>query len=111
MRLVIGVQEAQVVVEVAGDLDSAGARLLRRALDREGPTPSRILVDITDVPFVDSAGIAALIGLARRARERGTDVEIRGARRSVARVLALTGVDQFVPVAAAPDGALPAGAR
>jgi anti-sigma B factor antagonist len=82
-----------------GDLDSSTAPQLREELGRH-PSPSRLIVDLSQVPFIDSAGLGALIGGIRRVREDRGDVALAGPRREVMTVLRTTGFDRMLPVTA-----------
>ena len=79
-----------------GDLDMIGAQLLRRAAAGLVTTDGSVVVDLSGVTFIDSAGLCALVGLARRSTEQGGKVLFVGPRRSIARVLNLTGVDRLL---------------
>jgi anti-sigma B factor antagonist len=57
-----------------------------------------VLVDLSHVPFMDSAGLGALIGGIRRARENDGDVAVACDRPSLIRLLHTTGFDRIVPV-------------
>ncbi len=64
-------------VELTGRLDAFQAAPLREILDGHlevGKT--RIIVDLSDVEFVDSAGLAALVKSMKEARERGGDLRL-----------------------------------
>ncbi len=84
---------AQSTVLVSGEVDVSNADELRAALDGcldEGA--SGLVVDISDVPYIDSTGIGVLVGVAHRAGERGASFEVARPQRNVARVLGLLGV-------------------
>ena len=97
---------AQLMVETAagnrticrpiGDLDMIGAELLRRAGAGLATTGRSVVIDLSGVTFIDSAGLSALVGFARRSRECGAKVCFVGARRSVSRVLSMTRLDQLL---------------
>ena len=53
---------------------------------------------MSEVPFVDSAGLGALIGGIRRAREAGGDVAVCCNRPTLVRLLHTTGFDRIVTV-------------
>ena len=59
----------------------------------------RLLIDMSGVPFVDSAGLGALIGGIRRARELGGEVAVSCNRPPLTRLLRTTGFDRIVTVA------------
>ncbi len=89
------------VIRVHGELDSDSASQLRVGI-AEVVGRKRTIVDIREVPFVDSAGLGALVGGIRRLREAGGSVVMCCTRSSVLRVLAMTGLDRIVAVTESP---------
>jgi len=85
------------VCRPVGELDAFTVGQFREALAEMSGT-SRMLIDLSGVPFLDSAGLGALIGGVRRSREAGGDVAVFGARPSVARLLHTTGFDRVASV-------------
>jgi anti-sigma B factor antagonist len=82
----------------SGELDAFTVGQFREALTELGCS-GHLLIDLSGVPFLDSAGLGALIGGVRRAREAGGDVAVFGPRPAVARVLRTTGFDRVASVA------------
>lgn len=80
-----------------GELDAYTVSQFREAL---GTLASKqyLLIDLSAVPFMDSAGLGALIGGIRRAREAGGDVAVACSRPTLTRLLHTTGFDRIVPV-------------
>lgn len=85
------------VIYVRGDLDSFSAGQLRQAFVSVLGRPG-IIVDICEVPFLDSAGLGALVGGIRRLRESGTSVALCCTTSRVLRLLGVTGLDRLVAV-------------
>ena len=81
------------VIHVAGELDSFTACELRAGIGEVLGRPGTIL-DIREVPFVDSAGLGAIVGGIRRLREAGASVALCLTRSSVIRLLGTTGLDR-----------------
>ena len=81
-----------------GELDAFTVSQFRQALAELASTP-RLLIDMSAVPFLDSAGLGALIGGIRRARELGGDVAVACNRPTLTRLLRTTGFDHIVTVA------------
>jgi anti-anti-sigma factor len=88
------------VVRARGELDLATAGLLVRAITTAADTPRpRVLVDLAEVEFCDSAGLRALLGAAR-------EIEAHAGRLIVAvvpgsavdRLLELVGLREFLRV-------------
>ncbi len=85
------------VICVDGELDSYTARQLRDGIAATVGLPA-VIIDIRDVPVVDSAGLGALVGGIRRLREAGTSVALCCTAPSVRRLLAVTGFDRMVAI-------------
>lgn len=84
----------KVVVGVTGEVDVSNAPELRDAIDAElAADPAGLLVDLADVPYIDSTGIGVLVGAAHRAKDAGVSLVVTNPQRNVARVLAMLGVD------------------
>lgn len=84
------------VVPLAGRIDAAAAPGLRdrvRAALQSGV--HLIVVDLTEVSFISSSGLRALLLLARELRKQGGDLRLCAARSQVAEVFRLTGFDQI----------------
>ena len=80
------------ILSLSGELDTEQAKPVRQAF-MSLPPASRVVIDLSLVTFIDSAGLGAIIGGIRRTRESGGQVVVAGARTSVSRMLQLTGVD------------------
>lgn len=91
----------------SGDLDAYSVGVFREALNRLATSP-RLLIDLSDVPFMDSAGLGALIGGIRRVREAEGRVVVICNRPSLTRLLHTTGFDRIVPITESRDEALEA---
>jgi anti-sigma B factor antagonist len=89
--------EAYTICRPVGELDAFTVSKFRQALAELASTP-RLLIDMSSVPFVDSAGLGALIGGIRRARELGGDVAVCCNRPTLTRLLRTTGFDRIVTV-------------
>lgn len=92
------------VCHMTGDLDAFTAADLREAAaSLRGAT--RVVFDLSDVPFIDSTGLGALIGGIRRLREAGGSVVVCSTRAPVLRLLRTVGLDRVVRVTHDPDEA------
>lgn len=96
-----------VTLQPAGELDAFTVPAFRESLAGLIHTP-RLLIDLSEVPFMDSAGLGALIGGIRRIREAGGEVTVACSRPALTRLLHTTGFDRIVVVAGQPEAALEA---
>ena len=88
-----------------GELDAFTVSQFRQAL-ADLASSARLLIDLSGVPFVDSAGLGALIGGVRRVRELGGEVVVACPRPTLTRLLRTTGFDRIVTVTASPQEAM-----
>ncbi len=102
-----GSELAYVVCRPDGELDAASVTAFRDALAAAAEHPV-VIVDLSDVPFLDSSALGALIGGIRRVRDRDGKVAVVCSRPTVLRVLQTTGFDRMVPVAESVGSALAA---
>jgi anti-sigma B factor antagonist len=89
--------DSYTVCRPVGELDAYTVGQFRDALG-ELADKRYLLIDLSSVPFMDSAGLGALIGGIRRAREAGGDVAVACSRPTLTRLLHTTGFDRIVPV-------------
>lgn len=101
--------EGAVVLRPTGSLDIRGADGLR-ALLRENPAGpvSVVVLDLTDVDFVDSAGLSVLLGYHQECERAGVALRLAVDNPTVTTMLTITGLDQVFEVHRRVDEALPA---
>ncbi len=87
------------LVAFYGELDAAAAPDLEaRLLTVAEPPASCLLIDLCGCSFIDSLGIAAVVGGVRAMFEKGRAAAIACDSPGVRRTLALTGVDEVADV-------------
>ncbi|MFG1885926.1 STAS domain-containing protein [Micromonospora sp. NPDC049102] len=85
------------VVEVAGDLDMSTTPRLRDGLLEVVESGARVVVvDLTDVGFMDSSGLGALVVAYKEMRARDGWLGLAGVRPAVRKVLSITSVDRVI---------------
>ncbi len=81
------------VLALHGELDISTAALLPQALGRVGrDAPSRLLLDLRGVRFVDSVGVRSLLHTRRWAFNRGSEVRFVCTEDAVGQTLRLMGL-------------------
>jgi anti-anti-sigma factor len=91
--------DGSAVVVVRGELDMDTAPELGRVLEpliTHGP--KEIVLDFSEVSFLDSSGIATLIANQNRLREQGRSLSIHDPLPQVLRVLTVTALTEFLGV-------------
>ena len=87
-----------VLFKLRGTLDIATSPTLRAALTEAQTAKKNVVVDLTQVEFLDSTGLGALIGAHRRAEEGGTSVRLIVTEGPILRLLAITGLIRALAV-------------
>ncbi|MFD0279589.1 STAS domain-containing protein [Kitasatospora sp. NPDC127111] len=85
-------QVTPVVVRARGDIDLDTGPRLRHELIRALAENHEVVLDLSEVTFMDCAGLNALIDARNQADRRGARLTLRNVGRPVARILALTGL-------------------
>lgn len=84
------------LLTAAGEIDTLTVPRLADALDRLVTGDDPVLVaDLSEVSFLASSGLAALIQAAHRAADSGRTLRLVVANRAVRRPLEITGTDQL----------------
>jgi anti-sigma B factor antagonist len=100
----ITVDETALTVVLHGDLDMVTVDDLRAMLMdvASGPAPT-VVVDLSDVAFVDVMSLSVILGTADALREGGRELTVRGASASVRRVCGLLNAGDVLEAAPAVD--------
>ena len=81
------------VLSVAGDVDAANAHLLREAvISAIDSGPQAVVVDLTQVGYVDSVGLGTLVVCLKRAAEQRTALRLVVTSPQIEKVLKMTGL-------------------
>lgn len=85
--------DGTLVFKLRGSLDLATAPTVRAALTEETDKGSHnLVVDLTQLEFLDSTGLGVLIGAHRRAAERGRSLRLIISDGPISRLLNITGL-------------------
>ncbi|PZG41741.1 anti-sigma factor antagonist [Spongiactinospora gelatinilytica] len=90
---------AVTLIAVAGELDFATAGELESYIERARRDRGRgehLVFDLSEVPFIDSAGLRVLLLCASETRRYGGEVRLAALRHAPSRLLAVTGVHAHV---------------
>jgi anti-anti-sigma factor len=85
-----------VVVHVDGDIDVATSGQLGDDIAPLVETGPNLVLDLTEVPFMDTVGLGALLATRSAALEHGGSLTVRNPSPAVQRVLDLTGLTELL---------------
>ena len=86
------------VVHLAGDVDLEHSPEVRRVLLDAVAAQRDILIDLSEVTYIDSSGIACLIEALQAARDLGSDLALVSISQQALRVLELARLDLVFPI-------------
>jgi anti-sigma B factor antagonist len=79
-------------IQVDGELDLAVAGQLQECIDRIDSERAVILINLERCEFIDSTGIALIVGAHRRRTERGQRLVVCAPSNQVLRIFSVTGL-------------------
>ncbi|MEV5650755.1 STAS domain-containing protein [Nocardia sp. NPDC052254] len=108
MTTSVSVHDDATVLTVAGEVDLATAPALESAIEAAlGGTPATLIIDLLQVSFLASAGMAALVAAHQRAGS-GTRIVLVAEGPATRRQLKLTNLDQVFALHTTLEAALEA---
>jgi anti-sigma B factor antagonist len=91
--------EGHALLVARGDIDvytSPDFRAALYGLVDSGDDP--VVIDFSEVSFIDSSGLGVLVGALKRARERDGEIELRGLSSTTRKVLEITGLTSLFTI-------------
>ena len=85
-----------------GELDHHAARTAVRAIEEniDGYLPVSLILDLTELSFMDSSGIAVILKAFRRMNELGGGICVENVRKQPLKVLDTAGLGRLVKITA-----------
>ena len=104
------VLDGHAVLRLRGELDMDAAGRLGEAIeDVHAQAVPVLLLDLSELEFIDSSGLRELVVASRRQQELGGRVELHAPSDPIRRVLEIVGLDQILTISESPLGLDPAG--
>ena len=93
-------EDGVVTVTVVGEVDTFTAPVLRSTLDTQlEAQPRELVIDLSGVQFLGSAGLAVLVETQKTARAREVELRLIATTRAVTRPLEVTGLIDLFTIA------------
>lgn len=100
MSVKISVEKNRIIAYLSGEIDHHSALLLRQEIDlavREN-NPSELILDFSEVSFMDSSGIGLVMGRYRVMNESGGTVTIHNPSPNIKKVMKLSGIEKLASI-------------
>ena len=106
LRIETRTEGDSIFIVLAGELDASSCPAVEAKLaDADGDGDGLVVVDLREVNFIDSTGIALLVRAMRASAEDSDRLRVVPSRsRDVQRLLEICGMDQALPILEDPAG-------
>jgi stage II sporulation protein AA (anti-sigma F factor antagonist) len=96
-RVVFEHEEGAVLARLKCEIDHHTARQIREKIDREifARRPTVVVLDFSEVRFMDSSGIGLIIGRSQVAEATGTGVRLVGLSPTLMKLVRLSGIEKI----------------
>lgn len=87
-------------IKALGDIDHHSAKNVREVMDKLifEKKPSLVLMDLSNVEFMDSSGLGLILGRYTTCEEIGAEFRIIKPAPSVSRILSLAGIERLMKI-------------
>ncbi|MDJ1113548.1 STAS domain-containing protein [Microbacterium dauci] len=98
MQLAFDTRPGGEVVTPQGRLTMVSARAFREQVSAhiQANTGSVIVIDLSEVSFIDSSGLGALVACLKTARQAGGDLRLAAPSEQVSMILTMTNLDRVL---------------
>ncbi len=89
-------RKGELVARLLPDIDHHTCRIMREKIDLKlfENKPERLVLDFTEVGFMDSSGLGLILGRVEKASSLNATVVVRGLSESHMRIVRLSGLDR-----------------
>lgn len=92
--------DGNLVVKLDGEIDHHCAAEIREGLDRliAENKPKNLVLELSDIDFMDSSGLGLVLGRYRRLNEIGSKMYIKNPDARTEKILCMAGVDKLIKI-------------
>jgi len=102
MKIKEGVMGGVLYIKLIGEMDEYSAQSVRTRCDRlidNNATVRKIIIDLSEVAFMDSTGIGFLIGRYKKAARSSIPLYVQSPNTAADKILNLSGIYTLIPKA------------
>lgn len=96
-EIILSEQDEMLIARIRCDVDHHTAKIMREKIDRRlyEMKPRLLVLDFSDVVFMDSSGLGLILGRSEKASAIGTSVCVSGLSHGLMRLVKLGGLDKI----------------
>ena len=96
MKVNVRLQDGVVVVAPHGEINFENTAMIAQAIQDRLPEQRHFLIDLTNVPYMDSTSLGTVLDAVRIVRGHDGDIRLSGLSRSVKRVFELVNAESVI---------------
>ena len=93
----VSLEETAAVLDLSGEITSAAEQGLLAAYDEVKDT-GVVIFDFADVDYINSTGIALIVGILAQARKSGQEIRARGLAEHYREIFRITRLSDFMTI-------------
>lgn len=100
MKIVFKQRDGELWVELIGELDHHTAKGIGEKIDLEilMRRPREVCIDFDKLEFMDSSGLAVIMGRRRLCQQNGMSISVANLHGSIRKVLMMSGLQKYVKI-------------
>ena len=99
----VDTEQGRARIRLRGDLDACSTAIFLRAVETVPADTATVVVDLTDLDFIDAGGIRSLVEATTRRRSWGGSLVVARPSPTAARLFAIADVDLTLDITSDPD--------
>jgi anti-anti-sigma factor len=99
-------REGVAVIDLAGDVDASAETALQRGYDEASAGDGPVVLNFAGADYINSTGIALIVGLLAQARARGIEITACGLSDHYREIFEITRLADFMRIPDSEDGAV-----
>jgi anti-anti-sigma factor len=105
LQVTVRRRDGATVLDLVGDVDAAAETALQHAYDDAAGDSRSIILNFTPTDYINSTGIALIVGLLAQARARGIPITACGLSSHYREIFEITRLADFMTIAETEEGA------
>jgi len=98
--VIIHLKDTTMTCVLGGDIDHHSARTIRMQIDEDlyRKRPQKIVLDLSEVEFMDSSGLGLILGRFSKASEIGAECILLNPNEQVTKILDVAGIGRLIRI-------------
>lgn len=106
LEVAVRERDGAAILDLAGDINGTAEAALQRAYEDATATADRVVLNFAGADYINSSGIALIVGVLAQARARGVRISAYGLSEHYREIFEITRLADFMTITENEDGAV-----